>query len=71
MCFVATTVVPSVLKNGLKNFNKTQQQYNHCNSVTLICESIFFVPPFNYGIKLPHYNTTRHHRTLIRPRIEP
>ena len=28
-----------------------------------MCESIFFVPPFNYGIELPHYNTTRHNRT--------
>lgn len=63
MCFVATTVVPRVLKNGLKNFNKTQQQYNHCNSVTLYVNlySLFHLltMELNYHIITQH-DTTGH-----------
>ena len=61
MCFVATTAVPSVLKNALKNGNETQQQYNHSNAGTLCVNlySLFHLSTMelNYHIITQH-NTT-------------
>lgn len=63
MCFVATTAVPSVLKNALKNGNETQQQYNHSNAGTLCVNlySLFYLltMELNYHIITQH-DTTGH-----------